>query len=107
LLCVLAEKERYGSKLLNIYTVEEETQLEKKIKIIISNRRGEYFSNGFDLFYVEHGVIHKRTPPYSPQSNGVTKRKNCTLANLVNAMLDTIGLSKARWRRQYLLHFMS
>ena len=36
-------------------------------------------------------------PPYSPQSNGVAERKNRTLSDLVNAMLDTSGLSKAWW----------
>ena len=44
---------------------------------------------------MEHGIIHERTPPYSPQSNGVSERKNRTLTDLVNAMLDTAGLSKA------------
>ena len=44
-----------------------------------------------------HGIIHERTPPYSPQSNGITERKNHTLTDLVNAMLETTGLSKERW----------
>jgi hypothetical protein len=44
---------------------------------------------------VKHCIIHERTPPYSLQSNRVVERKNYTLTNLVNAMLDTIGLSKA------------
>jgi hypothetical protein len=43
---------------------------------------------------VEHGIIHERAPPYSPQSNGVAERKNHTLTELVNAMLETSGLSK-------------
>jgi transposase InsO family protein len=79
------------------YKAEVENQLEKKIKRFRSDRGGEYFSNEFDLFCVEHGVIHKRTPPYSPQSNRVVKRKNRTLTDLVNSMLDTTGLSKAWW----------
>ena len=33
----------------------------------------------------------------SPQSNGVVEQKNRTLTDLVNAMLDTSGLSKAWW----------
>ena len=49
----------------------------------------------FDEFCEEHGIIHERMPPYSPESNGVAERKNRTLTNLVNAMLDTAGLSKA------------
>jgi transposase InsO family protein len=80
-----------------IYKAEVENQLEKKIKRVRSDRGGEYFSNEFDLFCVEHGIIHERTPPYSPQSNGVAERKNHTLTDLVNAMLDTSGLSKAWW----------
>jgi hypothetical protein len=39
------------------------------------------------------------TPPYSPEPNGVAERKNYTLTDLVNVMLDTAGLSKAWWRR--------
>jgi hypothetical protein len=86
---------------LKTYKAEVENQLEKKIKRFISDRCGEYFSNEFDLFCVEHGVIHERTPLYSPQSNGVVKRKNRTLTDLVNSMLDTAGLSKAWWERLY------
>ena len=80
-----------------IYKAEVENQLERKIKCLRSDRGGEYFSNVFDEFCEEHGIIHERTPPYSPQSNGVAERKNRTLTNLVNSMLDTAGLSKAWW----------
>ena len=80
-----------------IYKAEVENQLEKKIKRVHSDRGGEYFSNEFSEFCAEHGIIHERTPPYSPQSNGVAERKNCTLSDLVNAMLDTEGLSKEWW----------
>ena len=78
-----------------IYKDQVENQLEEKIKRVRSDHGGEYFSTQFDLFYVEHGIIHERTPHYSPQLNGVAERKNCTLTDLVNARLDTSGLSKA------------
>ena len=61
-----------------IYKAEVENQLERKIKRVRSDCGGEYFSNLFTLFCEEHGIIHKRTPPYSPQSNGVAERKNRT-----------------------------
>ena len=80
-----------------IYKAEAENQLDRKIKRLRSDRDGEYFSNKFNLFYEEHGIIHERTPPYSPQSNGVAERKNRTLTDLVNAMLDTAGLSREWW----------
>ena len=82
-----------------IYKAEVENQLEKKIKRVRSDHGGEYFSKEFDAFCAEHVIIHERTPPYSPQSNGVAERKNRTLTDLVNAMLDTSGLSKAWWGR--------
>jgi transposase InsO family protein len=80
-----------------IYKDEVENQLERKIKRLRSDCSGKYFSKIFDEFCEEHGVIHERTPPYSPESKGVAKRKNRTLTNLVNATLDTVGLSKAWW----------
>ena len=84
-------------KFFKIYKAEVENQLDRKIKRLRSDRGGEYFSNEFDAFCAEHGIIHEGTPPYSPQSNGVAERKNRTLTDLVNAMLDTSGLSKAWW----------
>jgi transposase InsO family protein len=45
---------------------EVENQLERKIKRLRSDRGGEYSSSDFSKFCVEHGVIHERTPPYSP-----------------------------------------
>jgi hypothetical protein len=85
-----------------IYKVEVENKLEKKIKRLRSNHGGEYFSNGFSEFCAEHGIIHKRTLSYSPQSNGITERKNCTLTELVNAILETPRLSKEWWGKAIL-----
>jgi transposase InsO family protein len=80
-----------------IYKAEVENQLERKIKRVRSDRDGEYLSNDFGEYCAEHGIIHETTAPYSPQSNGVAERKNRTLTDLVNAMLDSLGLSKSWW----------
>nr|ABA98024.2 retrotransposon protein, putative, Ty1-copia subclass [Oryza sativa Japonica Group] len=80
-----------------IYKAEVENQLDRKIKRLRSDRGGEFFSNEFDLFCEEHDIIHERTPPYSLESNGIAERKNHTLTDLVNAMLDTAELPKAWW----------
>jgi transposase InsO family protein len=70
------------------YKAEVENQLERKIKRLRFYRDGEYFSGDFSDFCVKYGIIHERIPSYSPQSNGVAERKNCTLTDLVNAMLE-------------------
>jgi transposase InsO family protein len=75
---------------LKIYKAEVENQLEGKIKRLRLDRGSEYFSKVFDDFCTEHGIIHERTPPYSPESNKDAKRKTGTLTNLVNAMLDML-----------------
>ena len=51
------------------YKAKVENQLERKIKVLRSDRGGEYFSNEFNLFCEEHGIIHECTTPYTPQQN--------------------------------------
>jgi hypothetical protein len=50
-----------------------------------------------------HGIIHERTPPYSPQSNRIAERKNHALTDLVNTMLESAGLSKEWWGEAILI----
>ena len=40
-----------------------------------SDKGGEYFSNEFDLYCEQHGIIHHRTAPFTPQQNGLAERK--------------------------------
>jgi transposase InsO family protein len=86
-----------ASHYFKIYKAEVENKLKRKIKRVRLNRGGEYFSNIFTLFCEEYGIIQERTPSYSPQSSGVAERKNRTLTDLVNVMLDTMGFSKEWW----------
>jgi transposase InsO family protein len=58
-----------------IYKAEVENQLERKIKHVRTGRGGEYFLKLFTLFCEEHRIIHERTPPYSPQSNVGSRKK--------------------------------
>ena len=53
--------------MFKIYKAEVENQLNKKIKVLRSDRGGEYFSNEFSNFCEEHGIIHQCTAPYTPQ----------------------------------------
>ncbi|GJU52860.1 retrotransposon protein, putative, ty1-copia subclass [Tanacetum coccineum] len=47
-----------------------ENQLEKKIKILRSDLRGEYLSQKFLDHLAECGTVSQRTPPYTPRHNG-------------------------------------
>ena len=69
-----------------MYKSEVENQLNKKIKRIRSNHDGEHVEL-LGTLYAQHRIICDITPPYSPQLNGMTKRKNRTLKEMMNAVL--------------------
>ena len=85
------------------YKLEVENQLDRTIKIVRSDRGGEY-DGPFDVFCKEHGIIHQTTAPYSPESNGVAERKNRTLKEMMNAMLQESGLAQNMWGGSFAYH---
>lgn len=79
------------------YKSEVENQLNKKIKILRSDRGGEYESKAFAEFCSINGIVHQTTAPYTPQQNGVAERKNRTFQNMINSMLNSSGLPLSLW----------
>ena len=79
------------------YKIEIEIQKDRKIKILQSNRCGEYFPNDFSTFCEEHGIIHQSSALYTPQQNGLAERKNRTLVDMVNAMILSAKLPFNLW----------
>ena len=78
------------------YKIEVENQLNKKIKMIRSDRDGEY-EFPFQEICLENGIIHQMTALYTPQQNGVAERKNRTLKEMMNALLLSSGLPQNLW----------
>ena len=79
-----------------LYKTEVENQLSGKIKLIRSDGGGEYVTPVGD-YCAQHGIRHEVTPPYLPQSNGMTERKNCTFKEMMNVMLISYGLPQNMW----------
>nr|GEV74861.1 hypothetical protein [Tanacetum cinerariifolium] len=69
-----------------LYKTEVGNQFGKKIKVVRSDRGGEYVSPFVELC-IKHGIRYEFTAPYSPQQNGISKRKKRTLKEMVTAML--------------------
>ncbi|GJV40690.1 retrotransposon protein, putative, ty1-copia subclass [Tanacetum coccineum] len=59
-----------------VFKNEVENQLEKTIKALRSDRGGEYISQEFKDYLKACGIVQQLTPPYTPQHNGVSKRRN-------------------------------
>ncbi|GJV71746.1 retrotransposon protein, putative, ty1-copia subclass [Tanacetum coccineum] len=63
-----------------VFKNEVENQLGKTIKAIRSDRGGEYISQEFKDYLKANGIVQQLTPPYTPQHNGVSgRRENRTL----------------------------
>ncbi|GKA46788.1 retrovirus-related pol polyprotein from transposon TNT 1-94 [Tanacetum coccineum] len=62
----------------------------KKLKCIRSDNGGEYIGP-FDAYCREHGIQHQKTPPKTPQFNGLAERMNRTLVERVRCLLSHAG----------------
>ena len=71
--------------------------LVKNIKILRSDRGGEYLSQEFDNHLKECGIVSQLTPPRTPQWNGVFERRNRTLLDMVRSITSQIDLSISFW----------
>nr|GEW04402.1 hypothetical protein [Tanacetum cinerariifolium] len=80
-----------------VFQKEVENQLWKTIKSLRSDRGGEYMSQEFLDHLKEHGIIAHRTPPYTPQHNGVSERRTRTLLDMVQSMMSQTTLPKSFW----------
>ena len=53
-----------------------ENQIGKRLKVVRSNRGGEFCSGEFKEFCDKHGIKREYTIPRTPQQNGVVERQN-------------------------------
>ncbi|KAK8921048.1 hypothetical protein KSP39_PZI020906 [Platanthera zijinensis] len=67
------------------------------LKVLRTDRGGEYTSRLFDSFCKENEISHQLTAAYSPQQNGVAERKNLTIMNMARSMVKEKGLPKMFW----------
>jgi hypothetical protein len=74
-----------------------ETQFKQKIKILRTDRGGEYQSSAFESYLKELGIIHQRTIPDTPQQNGLAERSNRTIVGSGKSMLHSTGLTYGFW----------
>ncbi|GJR59854.1 retrotransposon protein, putative, ty1-copia subclass [Tanacetum coccineum] len=80
-----------------VFKNEVENQLGKTIKALRSDRGGEYISQEFKDYLKACGIVQQLTPPYTPQHNGVSERRNHTLLDMVRSMMNLTTLSLSFW----------
>ncbi|KAK4381331.1 Retrovirus-related Pol polyprotein from transposon RE2 [Sesamum angolense] len=79
------------------FRLEVENQTGCKIKTLRSGRGGEYLSGEFIDYLKENGIVSQWTPPGTPQLNGVAKRRNRTLLDMIRSMMSFTELPLSFW----------
>jgi transposase InsO family protein len=74
-----------------------ETETGKKLRVLRTDRGGEFTLIEFGLYYAEQGVKCHLTAPYSPQQNGVMERRNQTVVGMARSMLKAKKEPAAFW----------
>ena len=69
------------------------TQFNTSIHILRSDNAKEYFSMSFSYFMSSHGILHQSSCAYTPQHNGVAKRKNCHLVKTAHTLILRYNLN--------------
>ena len=89
-----------------VFKAEVEKQCGKQIKIVRTDRGGEYYDryiedgqapSPFAKFLQEHGIVAQYTMPGFPDQNGVAERRNRTLIDMVRSMRRNSKLPESLW----------
>ena len=59
----------------------------ENLKCIQTDNGGEYYGP-FDEYCRQHGIQYQKTPPKTPQLNGLVERMNRTLVDRVRCLLS-------------------
>jgi transposase InsO family protein len=79
------------------YKALVEKQSGHQIQRLRTDNGGEYVNNNFTSYCTTQGIQMQHIVPYTPQQNGVAERKNHTLKEMANCMIQSKGLSLKYW----------
>ena len=74
-----------------------EKEIDAYIASLRTDRGGEFTLNEFVEFCKDQGISRQLTVAYTLKQNGVAKRKNRTIMNMVRSMLAEMQVSKMFW----------
>jgi transposase InsO family protein len=74
------------------FRAEAENSTGQHIKILRSDRGGEFLARSFQKVCEEAGIKHQFTAPYTPQQNGVVERKNRSVMEMARSLLKSMEI---------------
>lgn len=79
-----------------------ERETDQQVKIIQSDRGGEYIGSTLDIWFKDKGITPEFSNPYEPEHNRVAERLNRTLGKMARTLLSAFKLQKNFWKFAYL-----
>jgi len=79
------------------YKAQVENSTGNKIKVVMSDRGGEFLANVFQNVCKEAGIRQHFTAPYTPQQNGVVERKNRSVMEMARALMKSMSIPGRFW----------
>ncbi|BBN68933.1 transposable element gene, partial [Prunus dulcis] len=77
-----------------------ENQSGHNLKVLRTDRGGEFTSNEFSEYCKSNGIKRELTARYTPQQNGVAERRNRTIVEMARSMLKAKSLPNTFWAEE-------
>ncbi|CAI7791126.1 unnamed protein product [Closterium sp. NIES-53] len=74
-----------------------ERQAMRLVKVLRSDRGGEFLGEEFTKFLKKNGIRHQLTCPGTPQQNGIAERANRTIGEAAETLLGAAGMPYKFW----------
>ena len=79
------------------FKAQVENNCSDKIKVLRSDRGGEFLNGIFQRICDQAGIKRQFTAPYTPQQNGVVERKNRTVMEMTRALMKSMKIPGRFW----------
>ncbi|KAI3742955.1 hypothetical protein L1987_60654 [Smallanthus sonchifolius] len=83
--------------MLNKFKLQVEKESTYKVKMLRTDRGGEFNSRLFNEFCEQEGIKRQLTAPYTPQQNGVVERRNRTVLGVTRSILKAMEVPESFW----------
>ena len=80
-----------------LFLQESEHISGKKLRILRTDNDGAYVSKIFLSYCANASIIRQYSQPYTPQHNGIAKRRNRSLLDIVRSLLSDTVLPNHLW----------
>ena len=85
--------------LFKVFKALVENQSGRKLKVLRSENGGEYVKSDFINYCADAGIQMQHSIPYTPQQNGVAKRKNRSLKKMATCMMEAKNFPPKYWAK--------